>query len=987
MKSVLKGAIIAMTGASLGFGVAFVTQIKPASNEVAPIKNTKRSNTDDGEIERKPLTPQQKFLNSLGGTKGFDVDANVDIAINDSLSISLLGNVKGDASNMSDIKIDGSVALGINDTNINANFAYFDSTVFFDFHDSYFKLEVKDITDFIDKLPEAYGLSLDLPSELTSFSLDSFEKGILAMPEKEMEDEGYVYTYSLMDGVNIKWKTNEDDEFLGLKADVNYKGIIVSADVDLKHVDPEELNLVSPAEGENKDKYQDFKPMFTIFDGIYNLTKERTNTINADISLTKGGEDFISTNVDVSYDLDNKIYSLSGDLTTHNKTMPYGFALANKTIYADYSDLHVSIGTDSLSKLISFFSNKLGSSELDGIMDSLTATIENPNIAKIVEIANNTLGSITLTSEELGVGLKPSAISTELADMSDITVTLGFDGDGISSLKVDGLSYKGYEADINLSFVEYKAYQLVSSDYQSLEPLSSIPEMIEQYTTQSKFAIEFDGKYTSNENGVYKELTIGNDKNGNPSFIQFAVDENRHLLDENGNTTDNGYGYGQVTISDFNGYSHNVKVDLKSVDEVLFSYNSTMNGKMKIDTLKDLYKLVKDIAIDNPDDHMKEIMNKIFDSTTSFPIKDIMGGDYTLLLATNIIDRLEVKENYLEADVSLDILSLSGVSFTLRIEYQSGENPCLEALKVSNLVIDGITDNQTFEFNAYLRDYDESKDASSTFRLDKNADYIDFSDIKVLLELGLNTSKFNYYHFSGNAHLNIGINIPLVLPNGINKDVPMDIKVWTRGDENHNSDVEVDVNLTNIPTIVGFNKHAFGVDERSAHIYYHNNMFYVDRIDDGSTKYAGVYTVDYFFENIMQILLKDVMGTVDTTYSLIGNSINNNDDYQIPYEKILKDFKYNASEDNFFFDLDIAALSGNDDLKSLTITARTDEDDTQLVGADVHLGIKVLVTITLDLKIDLVDRAEVADESNRLTYLEAFEEAHKNDTLNKLHKY
>ncbi len=977
MNSFIQGTIIAVSAASLSFGIAFSTQIKIDDKDVSSSSLVNSSSSEE-EIERKPLTPQQKFVNSLGGIQGFDAKANIDIKLSDTLSLALVSNIKGDASELNNIKLDGDADIALSNTAFKVNFAYFDSTVFFDFRDSYFKMDVDNVLDFASTFAESYGISFNLPSSLTNFSLENFENILLNMPEKELSEEGYVYKSNLTDDIIINWKSNENDEFTGLNTSFVYEGIDFTIDVSLVHVDVESLNLCSPLTGENKDKYQDFSPAFTLFDGLYSLTKKKRNTVNADIKISKDEKEFLSTNTDISYDLDNSLYSLSGDISINNRNSSYGFALYNETIYADYSSLHVSLPLNSVPKLVDFFFSKIGNDELQTIFNSLTALIENPNVIEIVSSLNNCLGSISLSNDELKIALLPSLASDKLADMSDISLTIHFSQDGIESIDVSEFSINGYKAKVKLAFKEYKEYSLSNYEYQSLEVLTSIPDVLSKYSKQSQFAIEFDGKYCLEEDGVNKELTIGNDKDGNPSYIQFTLDENRNILDENGNSSDNGFGYGQVSIVDYDGYLHNVKVDLKSVDEVLFSYNSSMNGKMKIQTLKDLYSLVKDITIDNPDDHMKEIVNKIFDSTTSLPLNDIINGDYSLLLTTNIINSLEAKDNYLKANISLDILSMSHVSFDLIIEYESGENPSLNALKFSNLNIDGITENKSFEFNAYLKEYDVSKDNSSYFRLDRNANYIDFGDLKVLLELGINTSKYNFYHFAGNAHLNIA--------SFFEKDLPLDIKVWSKGDDKHNSDVEIDIYLSSIPTLYGFN----GTGSRNAHIYYHNNMFYVDRSDEVTEwfrkktyNYAGVYTTEYFFDNILKILLQNVMGFNDTVYGWIDSSANENENYQIPYEKILKDFKYNEAEHNFYFDLDIEALSGNSDLDSLTITARADASNIQLVGVDVHLGIKVGINISLDLSLNLKDDSSlVADDSNRLTNLESFESSHKNDSVN-----
>lgn len=983
MNSLIKGTIISFGSAILSFGISFSTQIKFFTNDSTSNNVINSNNNNNDTIERIPLTSQQKYLNSLGGTQGFSAEADIDIKISDTISLHIDGSVNGDASDMSDIKLDGTACAIMDDASIKIDFSYFDSTVYFSFYDSYFKMETDGFIDFVNKLSQSYGVSFELPSSLTNLSLENIESIFLNMPDKVKREDTYIYTATISEDIIIDFKSTVNDEFVGLMTSFIYEGVEISLDVNLEQFDPKDLSLVSPLEGKNKDKYQDFAPIYTLFDGIYSLTKNKTNTINADINITKDDKDFIYTNVDISYDLDNKIYSLAGDIKAHSKYMPYGFCYKDETIYADYSSLHVSISNSSVSKLVDFFSTKVGSSELDKVLNTITSLIENPNISQIVKAMNDGVGSITLTSEELSIGLFPSLMNDKLIDLDDVIITFKFDKNGLSYLDISEFSFDGYKAKVTLTFKDYKPYSLTKYIYESLDSVASLPDMLTKYAKQSEFAIEFDGKYSTSEDGANKELSIGNDKDDNPSFIQFTLDENRKILDEYDNTNDEGFGYGQVNIIDYDNYLHNIKVDLKSIDEVLFSYNSTMNGKMKIQTLKDLYALVKDITIDNPDDHMQEIINKIFDTTASLPIKDIINGDYTLLLTTNIVNSLKTSSTYIKMNLSLDILSMSHTSFDIKIEFESGDNPSLKALKLSNLNIDGITENKYFEFNAYLKDYDFSKDTSTTFRLDRNADYIDFGDLKVLLQLGINTSKYNYYHFDGSANL--------IIASIIKTDVPLDIKVWTKGDNNHNSDVEIDVYLKSIPTVTGFNG---STKSRNAHIYYHQNMFYVERTDvvtewfKTKTKmYAGVYTSEYFFDNILQILLQDVMGFNDTVYGWIESSANSNDGYQIPCEKVLKDFKYNESDYNFYFDIDIEALSGNSDLKSLTLTARVDDSYTQLVSVDLHLGIKVGISISLDVTLNLLeDTSYIADDSNRLNDLESFESAHKNDALNQFNQ-
>ena len=199
--------------------------------------------------------------------------------------------------------------------------------------------------------------------------------------------------------------------------------------------------------------------------------------------------------------------------------------------------------------------------------------------------------------------------------------------------------------------------------------------------------------------------------------------------------------------------------------------------------------------------------------------------------------------------------------------------------------------------------------------------------------------------------------------------------------------------------ITGVNKSSslskYGSEtNRIASIYYNNKEFYISRTDTSQTgiffktTYKTTLTrrcdLDYMGENVLNILLQDVMGLSDTIMNMIDRSTGGNEETQMHYEKILKNFMYNANEHYFFFDIDIGELAKNKQLSNLTLKVRTDNSNEQLVGLDAHLGIAVGITINIDLSLDIADRAEVADDSNKIVPLETFMAAHANDTLNEL---
>ncbi|MCH5179806.1 MAG: hypothetical protein J1F32_01150 [Erysipelotrichales bacterium] len=986
-KKAIKTGGILLSLFGISFGIAFMSQYQERKTPSLP-------STPSNETPAQ--TNQQKLLNNLMEIKAFDVKAEVEAMTPESNKVGISFDGKGDITDLENIKLEGKANANLDGNKIPIELSYVDSTTYFAYRDSKFRIDTDSIFEFIEKLPTVYGIELEVPEEIKNLDLNDLVDRVNNMEDKQITPLGDLcFKLNLSDAVEIFIKTDADNNFKGIRTNhFYYNKTLFYLNIDL--VTAESVEILAP----DYRNYQDFKPVFTIFDGIYNLTKKRQNTINVALDLKKQYQDtttdeegqtivtkteiknLVGANLDLTYDFDNKLYSLDGKILANEKEAPFNFALYNKKIYAKYSDLKVSVQLDSITALIDYALSKIGENKIEEVINSAMDKMKDVNILDYINNADKMIGDIVLTDTNLDVDIAPGEAGFD--NISDFKLTLSFDTNGLKSLSIINLSVKDYFANLVLTFGEYKPFTLVEDDYAELEPVLGLVDAYENYLAmpEHKFQIEFDGNVVNSDETI-KPINI----DGN---IQFEIDPERS------EETNIGYGYGYVNVIDRNEYKHNIKADMKSVDEILFTYNDTMNGKAKIRTLKELLAMVMDI-IQNPDEHFEELFGEIIEKINNMPIKQVIDGDYLQLLTTNIINRFETGHEgnvyFIEIDIALDVINFSDYGFTLRLEYENKEvevsdesgtymmpNPVINSLKVYNCQIG----EENVEFNIYLHDYDNAKDIT---RLDPYVEYIDFSDIKVLLQLGINTSKFNYYHFTATAKLNIAA------LGGINFDIPLDVKLHSQ-----NGDIKLAIDFVDIPLISLVNKGTsilYGTDtSRKASLYYHDKMFYLDRTDTSEsglffkTKYTTTITrrfdLDYMKENILNILLQDVMGANDTLMNLIERSANNKEDRQMQYEKILKNFIYNANENYFFFDIDIGELAKSDQLTSLTLKVRTDDSDEQLVSLDAHLGIAVGITINIDLSLDIADRAEVADSSNAITNLETFIAAHANDELNKL---
>lgn len=985
---------------AISFSAAFFSQYK--SN-----KKVDKKAALTADAQPVTISDKQRVLNSLLEIKAFEVDGSIDMRAKDGQSIGCNISGQGDLSNFDDIKVKGNMDVAINESHIKAHFGYFDNELFFNYNESYFKLETTKLMDFVQMLPN-YGVNLSIPSEIEEIDLGTIEGYLDNMSEKELTNDQshYFFTLNLSENMPIYVITDLDLNFTGIRTDViDYKGMLFKMDVSLNRLDS--VELVSPKNTPDYAKYQDFAPAFKLFDGLYSLTKKKQNTINADVNVRKSVEGelepLLETNVDLIYDLASEKHSfgLEGKIIANKKTStgtvevetPYSFVLYDETIYAHYGDVAIKMKTDSLTSLLQFILNKIGDEKIDEMLNGLTGTMSTSQITDIVEKANNMLGTIVLTGDELDVNLNTSIFSTTQTNeetgleepkltLSDLRIEIKFDGYSgeLKTISIKNFSINSYVADVVLTFGEYRPFVFEGGvNYQSVDHLIGLANAYETYAAMDKFRLEFDATVSKDSEIVDGETVYYKDINIDGG-LQFMLDP---LREEEGHINV-GFGYGNLNITDRNDTTHKIKVDMKSVDEILMSYStdtgtsrdtnvSPMNVRMKVQTLKDIVELVSEL-VKNPDEHFNELFGSMLNQTGDMPIKQIIDGDYLQLLSTNLIDRFEVGDNYVEFDVALDILALEGASFTCRIEFTTREEGVdgLKALKISNLEFEGLHIN----FNAYLKNFDDNLEST---RLDVADSYINFTDLKVLLQLGINTSKNNYYHFTANA------NVLMNLFN-INFDLPLDIKVWT-----DHGDVKVSVDMTDIPVVIAVNVptgRALTTSDRTAHLYYHDGHFLVNRTEYytsgilwGKTthkvEHIAKYDTNGFLDNVLDILCGDVLCLKDTWLDMINDSIekNNNPNYKMKYENILRSFAYSKSGHYFEFDINLAEIANNDQLEKLFVRVHTDNTDTNLVGCDVDLKISLLgdLAIVLSLKLELADCSKVADSSNNLTELDAFE--------------
>ncbi len=974
------------------FGVSLAATFLIAKNVSKPSSSRSYKNEEaSGEVNMKP---GERLLNSLLEYKALEFDADVNIKLEDNTIIDLGVDGQGKINDIENIELLGDLDANLDGTRLGGQFGYFGDEMIFSVDGMCdFRLKTTDLTDFIDMVPK-YGISINLPESLSSLSIDDLTNAINAIEESDKKTTpsgDYYYNISFGSDTeegdkafNVMILTDTNDAFKGIRVDTfYYQGTKFSLNASLREISEEEYTVVNPLlDVTTSAKYQDFAPVFTLFDCLYDLTKQETLGVDVLLTLdnknadTQEYEELLNADLDLDLDLNNNVYGIAANVSENSRNHVLNFALQEQTIYASFHNVKVSMTMQSISGLIQYALDTISSETLDGLLGKLTESTSDLDLAGITEKIENMLKGVSISSGNLNITLDLSEFGLDYT--TPLVLGVDFNNEGIERIYVQNTKINDYGFALEISFRDYVAPIINAEEYQSIQQALPLLPAIINLLDDTQFRIELDACVHDTQNTEAHDITVD-------GGVQFELDPNRN------EESNKGYGYGELTIVDSNEYTHKIEADMKSVEEILFSYNDTLNGKFNIQTLKDLVDVLMDVIKNKDDDaHFQELFGELLNKLNDSPISQALNGNFGILLNYDIISNLEITDTHVSMDINFEVFGMEDASMHMEINYvvndMESADVTLQGLSISNLTLAG----KEISANVNLTQFDESLEST---RLDPSEEYLDFSDIKVLLELGLNTSKFNYYHFTLNVNANVKISI---FPSLLDFDFPIDVKI-----RNDHGNVQVAAEIESFPTPLSGLANSgdyYYANNRSESIYYQDGYVYLHRsekvgksfLDFGANhnyELIEVMTGDYFMDNAIDVICRDMVGFGPKVMNLIKDGDLSNGSNVIHYEKILQDFQYNEADKFFEFDLDLNELTGTNIFTSTVLKINHDDDISTdkpiLTGVDAELGlsllgfIKVNASLTLEF---LEDRSIELSEENRLTKLESFISTYHVDT-------
>ena len=952
MKSIYKQIMLWAGTLTLSTGVAFAAFFDYSSLN----KNSNPgSGNDSNNTITNPVveTPSQKLLASIMDINKASIDGGISIKQDNSeINLDVDGALLLDINNLDNIRFEGDLVADINGINAKGKINYFENKIYFDYENSKLSLKTDSILDFVEMIPN-YGFDLALPSELTNFDLNAIVNQINSMEPEEVSG-GYMFRFDLTDTIEIVLKSDKEYNFTGFRTNNFYfKDTYINLDFDIDEKNSDTITFTDP----NIGVYQEFEPAFDLVNVLYNSFNKSQNTLNLSINIDNLDKAYLNLDADISFDSSLSKVELNGTINEVNFDRSHKFLLGvqDSNLFVNYNNLKLSIENQNIYMLLNYLLGKVGDKYLTDGLNSITGLLEDFDIEGLMNnltSVNNLIKDIKVSEESLDIYLNLDSLGLEAGD---IILNFAFNKEEFKGINIVDLNIGGYLFDFSLKVKPYEDFNFNKEEYVAIDPALCLVDSVLALSNEHRFRLDFDASI--DDKASENDISV----NGG---LQFDIEKK--------------YGYGELDLTDASKNNHNIKVDMRSYDEIIFKYNENLKGRFSSSFFTDVFSMVQEI-LNNKDEHFYELFGDMLNDLSTLPLMEAINDkDYGKLFEIGLIDSFNVTNNKIELVLSAGLL---GIDSTIKLELgydseASSAKGILKYFKVSDFEYDG----NVYNFQVNLTSFDDSLK-----RLDPSENYIEFDSLAVLLQLGINTSRYNHYHFNGTVNLNLGRwNLT---------EIPLDLKVY-----NDKGNVSVDAEISEVPIVpILSTGKSLSLRNRSLRVYYKDDYIYINRKEEffdgalfwGKRKPYEVYVkadINTFLDNIVYYLCNVGLGFSENIISQDSSSSDdsNSDDSTIHFENIIKSYEYkdSAESENSYFALTINTeeLLKTSVLGDVNLKVNVNKATQTLYGID--LGFKLVSILDANASFVLVDLGKEFNLDSMNDYLAN----HKGDTDNQLYE-
>ena len=429
------------------------------------------------------------------------------------------------------------------------------------------------------------------------------------------------------------------------------------------------------------------------------------------------------------------------------------------------------------------------------------------------------------------------------------------------------------------------------------------------------------------------------------------------------------YGFGDFTIDQFKYegkglyYSHQIALEVDDKDEnnannnVYFIYgdvNSSQNikGKMNMESILDIVDLIKTFIDENKqDEKWHKFLEPLLRKLSLSELADIINEkNYFRLLKNDLVKSVSYRDDVLNVTIGGFLFGLEG-DIRINATFDEGK---LASLHLVDL---GLSNNRKLNLNINLEQYQNN----ATSRIDKTASFMDLSSISVLLKFGINTTKNNYYHLSGEVDLsalaiiNLGFNLEVYV---VVKDAY--VKIYGLIPDTKLSSVAQDYTplyTTSIKSEFTFESYSEDDPNREDGVggYFHIKTTKETWFSTDIRHYKSTSKNFIESDNIMVYLLNDLLLVRESITDLIGNLSLEKGTEAGEFTNLFTDtgFKYNENQKRWDVGINLNEITGIDALRELELSIYGDNNE-MLSKINANMNIKAsLVTIKINATFNL----------------------------------
>jgi len=699
-----------------------------------------------------------------------------------------------------------------------------------------------------------------------------------------------------------------------------------------------------------------------VFD-IKNINLNSDKILKADDNSENNDEAFIDKLFNnLKFDASLSV-SGQGDNEYANISLAYfdkaGYLALNET--SDKAVMRAKIDVDTVMELVNKIPEMIDSltngdeaanDDSEGLFDFVTSS------ELVVAIKDGRYDGIldlieTLKSYEDKIEIVLSLSSLGFGDDATVSLILNAGEDAIQNgSKVLDIAIKNAEIgnlnlDLSLSTNSYSDVRLnkIVANKDKYDDLSFVTGVFDQVTT----ILDTKSAYVGLEGSILDADGLGFTFDG---WAQFKVAEN--------------YGFGSATFYEYKTSStkisaeHKVDIDVNNAGDddreknMLFEYRDSLRGKFTVQTLKDMIDLVKNLINEN-DTRFTKFIDPIKDMLLTGVLKEVIENkDYIALAKSSFIKSISQTNGGDAILIVIDksILSLEN-DLTIKINLNSSSKH-LDSIEILGLALG----EKNVSLKVSVADYKENL----TTPVNTKAAFYDFSDIAVLLQFGINTTKMNVYHLTMPITVLVGQIVPL--------NLNLNFYIEVNGKE-----TKVYGKIPSVPWLSDFASDDLATVKVSSEFVFEpshdasdndiGGYFYIARTedhwinrDDGTFYYRCDSKT--FLANILQYLLCDLLNFKSSIVDSISN-IETDPVEDSNYEDIFTDkgftYQHTDSYDKWSMGLDLQALTGSSSLGELDLDLYGTEVDG--VGyfskAEISTVLVSVVSISGTLTLDVSD--------------------------------